>query len=88
MIIHLIVLFQISLTELNWSLRFKNPKHLLAAHSNKEYPPRFILEICGKEVCEQKSDVTDITFKSLSGLIVYRLNLWAQSEKLWKQIKT
>jgi len=69
---------QIGLQDLNWEQNFPTYQALHSAHKNKEYPPRFILEICGKDA--QRSDTVTVSLTNVVQPVSYDINLYMPRE--------
>lgn len=82
-IINMFTCTQIGLDDLNWEKNFETFGALYSAHENKEYPPRFTLEFCGKNA---KSSVTvTISLTNVMRPVSYGINLYMIRESFQRQ---
>ena len=71
---------QIELEELNWEKGLPTQQALISAHKKKEYPPRFILEFCGRDA--QRSVAISISLTNVNPPVSLDINLYMPCESL------
>ena len=78
-----LLIIQIGLEDLNWEQKFPTKELLISAHKNKEYPPRFILELCGKDA--EKSVTITVSLTNVKRPVSYDIILYMPCESYQRE---